>query len=189
MLLYDIYPEISIKNYLLHEKLLDYFNMKTYMGPSTQFYIYKNPTHEEWVMSVPPFARGWISPDGTLYIEGYERGMFQGEIIHYDLLKALLSKNIPVLNREYVEHYYQPAYKDYLYNIKKYGLLVQRQSNSETLMFSESMDPDDAYSTTKSESIALYKKLQSRPECRYIQYSLWNSGNENDEEEANPWGR
>ena len=56
--------------------------------------IYKNPTPTEWRKYMPKHgARGYIDPDGNLFMEGYEEGkVHYGWAIHYDIGDALKLK-------------------------------------------------------------------------------------------------
>jgi hypothetical protein len=121
----------------LIEKFLDYYSGKTYFGSYVQLFIYENPSTDEWVKYVAQDARGWISPDGNLYMEGYEDRGSMTRIIHSDLLTVLAHKGIG--SSDFAKFYFQD--KHLLYNIAKNGLLVQRESLSKTLYLAETYQP------------------------------------------------
>lgn len=193
MLYASIVPEPTIQDFLIQEKLMDFYHIKTYYGQNAHLFLYKNPTIREWETSVPEYARGWISPEGDLYIEGYDTQLGKPDIIHYDLLKILEPLNVPGIRPGYAEGYWKGG-GQYLYNVKTYGLLVQRQGQRNTLMFSESMvdSQSDKYGffAIEEDASKIYGKMKQRhPDLHYLKCIYWSTGTPNDEEEADPWGR
>jgi hypothetical protein len=121
----------------LSEKFFDYYTGKTYFGSFVQLFIYENPDPSEWVKYIAQDGRGWISPDGNLYMEGYEIRGSMTQVIHSDLLNVLSRKGLCSSN--YANFYYQD--RTLLYNISTNGLLVQRESLSKTLYLAETYQP------------------------------------------------
>jgi hypothetical protein len=172
---------------LYQEMFFDYFSGPNYWGTIVKFYVYKNPTIDEWNDFIPKLARGWISPEGNLYMEGNEDARYdpEAQIIHTDLLKSLVDKGVQGLTSEYVKNYFKND--DMLYNIKRNGLLVQRIGREKAIMFTETMNAHVAHSypTFSNNARVLYSRVKKN--YPYLSFKFWNIGNENDEEELNPW--
>ena len=150
----------------------DYYSGPVYSGGEGKFYIYKNPTKSEWNPFVASYARGWISPQGTLYVEGYEEKNTPSQIIHSDILKALLAKGVQGLTDEYVRSYFN--YMELIYNVSKRGLLIQRIGQSDVIGFSESMDEDgvEMFPHLIQQAKELYMKVKMN--CPYLSFRFWN---------------
>jgi hypothetical protein len=171
---------------IFQEMFFDYFSGPNYWGSMVKFYVYKNPTIDEWNDFIPKYARGWISPEGNLYIEGDEGAKYKNvSIIHTDLLKSLVDKGVQGITSDFVKNYFKDD--SLLYNIKRHGLLVQRKGKENKLMFSEVMAQSNIkyYPSIPGNASILYSKLKRK--CPYLSFQFWNTGNENDEEENDPW--
>lgn len=112
------------------EKYYDSVKTTTPIG-FVDFTIYKNPDSREIKNSIPSGARGWISPDGDLYIEGDTQGI----VIHRFLLKELSKCNVGITSH-YVDRFDSEPYLKYE---DKYGICVQRSRSSLTMAVSESI--------------------------------------------------
>jgi hypothetical protein len=117
--------------------LLDesFFTMdKAKMG-NKLFSIYVNPSKDEIQKYIADYARGWISPNGDLYMEGIDesgdtrltgKGRWSG-ITHSSMLDALRDKN-PKLRLDWST---------------KHGITLQRYLNTNKLYIGEAVDIDD----------------------------------------------
>ena len=184
MIYLEYRPDITIRDFLLNEQMLDYFTFKGYFGNPLKFYIYKNPTEKEWD-DVVRFARGWISPQGDLYIQGGKDSDFSSayDAIHYDILMALSNKGIHGITPAYIQNYFKPSGMGFRYEILKYGLLIQRQEVGRTIMFSESMHRKGAiqngFPHVEAEATKLYSVMKARnPFLSYINCIMWTTGSE-----------
>jgi len=68
--------------------------------------IFKNPNQSE--LNSLNSARGWIAPNGDLYVVKKDRRVGQEYLIHYDIIKILYSKKIQTtFNPKNEESYYE----------------------------------------------------------------------------------
>lgn len=121
--------------YILKEKYFDSFRLIPYSSTSSiDLNLYKNPSSKEAIKNIADGARGYISPDGDLYLEGYDDPYETSKIIHQDL--RILSTKPGIPSKEYFSDF---GYADYAKNILKYGIMIQRVNISNKLAISESV--------------------------------------------------
>ena len=64
----------------------------------TTFYLYMNPTPEEYRKYICTYGRGFIDKDGNIYLEGYEEkledlaSLQYSQVMHTEIIDALASK-------------------------------------------------------------------------------------------------
>jgi hypothetical protein len=114
----------------IYEQFFDYYSGKS-LFELKSFYIYKNPVRDE-VKFIAEGSRGWVSPKGDLYLEGYEERNTESSVIHEEFIIAL-AKKIPLLKGGITK------YENFSYNCESYGLLVQRIDNTSIIGLSESI--------------------------------------------------
>jgi hypothetical protein len=98
----------------------------------TLFSIYKNPTNDELQQYAPEGARGWISPEGDLYLEGYERENHTqySQITHSVLLRVLKDEGII---KEDLDHIRNDCYDG------DFGITIQREGDASDFYIGESV--------------------------------------------------
>lgn len=141
---------IMTLDYILNEKFFNYSKSRYGSGYNlkSSFYVYENPTIDEWKKYIAIEARGWVSPQGNLYIEGYEEPNIRSKIVHSDLFYSLAEKKI--VSDMYAEDYYYDV--DFKLHILKYGVAVQRYENTNKILYGQSVnawDTDDEEEDTR----------------------------------------
>lgn len=91
--------------------------------------VYINPTPEEMQKNVANGARGYISPAGDLYLEGYDDPSFS-RVIHPDFLKIIYAQDSRIFPYDYADNWNNISIR--------YGVTVQRAHRTNDIYVGES---------------------------------------------------
>jgi hypothetical protein len=152
----------------LMEKFFDYYSGKTFFA-KTSVYFYVNPTSTEITKNIASGSRGWISPSGDIYLEGYEEPMAYSSIIHHDVLNILsmkLPKKFPKPVSVDRDFYFEdkPWFST---QCKRYGILIQRNGTSNRIYISESIHDYDYPFDTQALELIKAKALIKNPYWKF----------------------
>lgn len=156
----------------LVEKFVTYHSLEKYKEPwssaPSTLIIFKNPTSKEW-KEVAEGARGYVSPDGDLYIEGYDEPA-RSSLIHIDFLE-ILSEYLPIpkvmFTRKAGTLYFTSYYTQFLQK----GMCVVRDGYS-TIALAESYEYDKILENEKvlEDATTLWDKVHNN--CPYLDFHL-----------------
>lgn len=106
----------------------------SFMSTDIEISIYKNPTKQEFANNIAVGSRGFIKPNGDLFLEGYDIARERSKTVHGEIFLSLG-------NSFNVHSYdYSTGFSEYYKGKElKYGIAVQRLDDTNTILLSESV--------------------------------------------------